>query len=264
MWGTRLPAVSSNCTLYACVLCPLPPPSNRPTPRPPHDHHPLLACNQEVQLQLQTLLEAALADPRSLLTGAHAASFRQLLQRLPPMHAAAAGGGGGRLPWQLLVIHTRLEGAIDAAPYEELHALFGGPVTAKPVSEALLRRLPVLKPSKRQMAAGLGAAAACCCPICLQVAGGPHGWQTGRIAQIAWSGALSWWPPCRAPCQPAQAVVLPLQVHFTQLLLAILTHRLVCAAAAAGLEPPGDCLHAPRLRARLPHRVCGHMAAPAR
>jgi hypothetical protein len=55
------------------------------------------------------------------------------------------------VPWQLVLIHQRLESIIDRLPYDELYALFGGPPAPTALDAAASRKLPRQRFSRAQV-----------------------------------------------------------------------------------------------------------------
>lgn len=115
----------------------------------------------DMQDELQQLLDVALESPQQLLTGRHSRALRRVLNQIHTLQNSS-----GELPWQLFVIHQRLESAIESMPYDELYSLFGGNPPPNPVSEYQLRKLPTCKVSQLQQETG--SSMNTCCPICLQ------------------------------------------------------------------------------------------------
>lgn len=119
--------------------------------------------HEDVHAQLQQMLEIALDSPRQLLVGQHAQAFRRLLQRLHRRHTSS-----GDLPWQLVLIHQRLDAAIEVMSYEEMSMLFEGNPPPQPLSEGSLRKLPKIRVTRRELEQGLGSGHDTQCPICLE------------------------------------------------------------------------------------------------
>mmetsp|Transcript_16738 Transcript_16738/g.36213 ORF Transcript_16738/g.36213 Transcript_16738/m.36213 type:complete len:239 (-) Transcript_16738:1380-2096(-) len=112
---------------------------------------------------LARLVEIALDSPRRLMSGRVAQAYRRVLQNAHRLRAPA-----GEAPWQLLLIHQRLDSIVETMQYDELNFLIGAYSTPPPATSRLLKRLPRSRVSAQHLEHGVGVGAHTSCPICLQ------------------------------------------------------------------------------------------------
>jgi hypothetical protein len=144
----------------------------------------------------------------------------------PPPGTVDGGGessGSGapmllRLPWQLVLLHQRLEAAVTAMPPDQLHALLGGgnPQPAG-LTDAEVRRLPR---AAAVVGGGKASAAAAadddesqqrgCCPICLcALRGADKLTALPACGHTLHLGCARKWLARRGECPVCRSAVLP-------------------------------------------------------
>eukprot|EP00798_Chlamydomonas_sp_ICE-L_P004350 gene4350-14468_t len=120
------------------------------------------ALVQELKDQIPSLLEVALSSPRRLMSGRYATIWNHV-QRCSRLLLQEDGS----LPWELQLIHSRMDFLMADMGLDEVYAIMGSNETPPMVPERVLCTLPRSSVAPPVDGSGEDEAQGNCCTICL-------------------------------------------------------------------------------------------------